>query len=451
MGRDGMIPPLFHKLNPRTLTPVPATIIVAVVISLLAGRAADRLPRRDDEHRHARRVPDRLDRRDGAAPDGSPTCRAASRSRSIRSSRSLSIARLHLDHPGPARGDDLRLLRLGRRGAGLVLRSTAGTTPRARAGGTRHAMSLLVGFAPDGRGQRRAAPRGHARALGRRRPRRLRGRPRALAAEPGAGGRRVPGSTCSDGGRGAGAGARAAARRHARPRSWSTTRARCRPACSRWPSSATRALIVVGSSPAGGAGQVDARQREQPAAAQLADPGRAGAARVPLPRRTRGVARVTAAFGGTESAENLVIAAAGVAARVGATLRLASFAVRPRAPYTVGVGTRGRRGDGHRVDAPRSRRPGAPRSPRSATCRRSPRGAARSRSAAARAGRRRSRTSSGTTATCSSSARARSARSRGCSSARAAAKIVRHSPVPVVVVPRGAAAELAEAGRGGRR
>ena len=37
MGRDGMVPPLFHRLNPRTLTPVPATIIVAVVISLLAG------------------------------------------------------------------------------------------------------------------------------------------------------------------------------------------------------------------------------------------------------------------------------------------------------------------------------------------------------------------------------------------------------------------------------
>ena len=37
MGRDGMIPPLFHRLNPRTLTPVPATIIVAVIISLLAG------------------------------------------------------------------------------------------------------------------------------------------------------------------------------------------------------------------------------------------------------------------------------------------------------------------------------------------------------------------------------------------------------------------------------
>ena len=37
MGRDGMVPPLFHKLNARTLTPVPATIVCAIVISLLAG------------------------------------------------------------------------------------------------------------------------------------------------------------------------------------------------------------------------------------------------------------------------------------------------------------------------------------------------------------------------------------------------------------------------------
>jgi basic amino acid/polyamine antiporter, APA family len=37
MGRDGMIPAFFHKLNPRTLTPVGSTIVVAAVISLLAG------------------------------------------------------------------------------------------------------------------------------------------------------------------------------------------------------------------------------------------------------------------------------------------------------------------------------------------------------------------------------------------------------------------------------
>jgi basic amino acid/polyamine antiporter, APA family len=37
MARDGMIPELFHKLNPRTLVPVRTTVFVAVVVSLLAG------------------------------------------------------------------------------------------------------------------------------------------------------------------------------------------------------------------------------------------------------------------------------------------------------------------------------------------------------------------------------------------------------------------------------
>jgi amino acid transporter len=37
MARDGMLPELFHKVNPRTLTPVANTIIVAVVIAILAG------------------------------------------------------------------------------------------------------------------------------------------------------------------------------------------------------------------------------------------------------------------------------------------------------------------------------------------------------------------------------------------------------------------------------
>jgi amino acid transporter len=37
MGRDGMIPSIFHRLNPRTMTPVPATLISATVIALLAG------------------------------------------------------------------------------------------------------------------------------------------------------------------------------------------------------------------------------------------------------------------------------------------------------------------------------------------------------------------------------------------------------------------------------
>jgi amino acid transporter len=37
MARDGMIPELFHRVNPRTQTPVINTIIVACLIALLAG------------------------------------------------------------------------------------------------------------------------------------------------------------------------------------------------------------------------------------------------------------------------------------------------------------------------------------------------------------------------------------------------------------------------------
>jgi nucleotide-binding universal stress UspA family protein len=48
------------------------------------------------------------------------------------------------------------------------------------------------------------------------------------------------------------------------------------------------------------------------------------------------VRRVTAAFGG--SGEELVRIAGREAARVGAALRVASFAVRPRAPVVAGVG-----------------------------------------------------------------------------------------------------------------
>lgn len=37
MGRDGMLPAIFHRVNRRTLTPVPNTLIVAALVSLLAG------------------------------------------------------------------------------------------------------------------------------------------------------------------------------------------------------------------------------------------------------------------------------------------------------------------------------------------------------------------------------------------------------------------------------
>lgn len=94
-------------------------------------------------------------------------------------------------------------------------------------------------------------------------------------------------------------------------------------------------LIVAGSSASGGHGSVtlgSATSRllhSSPIPVALAPRG----FRCPPDARVR---RVTAAFGA--SGDDLVVAAAGVAAHVGATLRLASFAVRPRAPYTVAVG-----------------------------------------------------------------------------------------------------------------
>ena len=52
------------------------------------------------------------------------------------------------------------------------------------------------------------------------------------------------------------------------------------------------------------------------------------------------VGRVTAAFAGDAESADLVIAAAGLATRVGAALRMASFAVRPAPPRTIAVGPR---------------------------------------------------------------------------------------------------------------
>ena len=94
-------------------------------------------------------------------------------------------------------------------------------------------------------------------------------------------------------------------------------------------------LIVVGSAADGGSGLVSLGSvtsrllHSSPVPVVLAPRGfRVG----PEAR----VERVTAAFGGSD--DDLVVAAAGVAARVGASLRIASFAVHPRPPYTAGVG-----------------------------------------------------------------------------------------------------------------
>jgi nucleotide-binding universal stress UspA family protein len=94
-------------------------------------------------------------------------------------------------------------------------------------------------------------------------------------------------------------------------------------------------LIVVGSAAEGGSGMVAVGSTS----ARLLH-----SSHVPIALAPRGfraptggrVARVTAAFGGSD--DDLVVAAAGVAARVGASLRIASFAVHPDPPHTVAIG-----------------------------------------------------------------------------------------------------------------
>jgi nucleotide-binding universal stress UspA family protein len=97
-------------------------------------------------------------------------------------------------------------------------------------------------------------------------------------------------------------------------------------------------VIVVGSSSAGHVGRVSLGSVSDRLVHSSAIP----VALAPRGYRCKAecvVARVTAAFGGSEGADDLVVAAAGVSARVGASLRIASFAVRARPPYTSGVGS----------------------------------------------------------------------------------------------------------------
>jgi nucleotide-binding universal stress UspA family protein len=200
-------------------------------------------------------------------------------------------------------------------------------------------------------------------------------------------------------------------------------------------------LIVVGSSAAGGGGHVtlgSASSRllySSPLPVAIAPHG----FRCPPDAR---VTRVTAAFGGSESAENLVIAAASVAARVGATLRLASFAVRSRAPYTVAVGTQAdeemfiqwRAEMETAAQAALAKVAGLPAVPTECDI-------ALGRGESWEEALEDLEWDDGDVLVVGSSTIGPVARvflgSRG-------AKIVRHAPVPVVVVPRGAAAELAE-------
>jgi nucleotide-binding universal stress UspA family protein len=96
-------------------------------------------------------------------------------------------------------------------------------------------------------------------------------------------------------------------------------------------------LLVLGSSTAGALGRVafgsvaDRLLHSSPLPVVL---GPRGFRCRPAAR----VRRVTVAFGATEGSGELVVALAGVAARAGAALRVASFAVRPRTPLTAGIG-----------------------------------------------------------------------------------------------------------------
>jgi nucleotide-binding universal stress UspA family protein len=96
-------------------------------------------------------------------------------------------------------------------------------------------------------------------------------------------------------------------------------------------------LVVLGSSSAGAFGHVtlgsvtDRLLHSSPVSLALATRGYRAA---PDAR----VTRVTAAYGGSDAASQLVVAAASVAARLGATLRIASLAVWARPAYTTRLG-----------------------------------------------------------------------------------------------------------------
>jgi nucleotide-binding universal stress UspA family protein len=94
-------------------------------------------------------------------------------------------------------------------------------------------------------------------------------------------------------------------------------------------------LIVVGSATEGGSGMVSVGSTS----ARLLHSSHVPVALAPRgfhAREGARVERVTVAFGGRH--EDLVVATASVAARIGTSLRVASFAVRPHPPYTAGVG-----------------------------------------------------------------------------------------------------------------
>ncbi len=96
-------------------------------------------------------------------------------------------------------------------------------------------------------------------------------------------------------------------------------------------------VLVIGSSHAGPLGRVSLGSVGE----HLLHACSAPVALVPRGYRCAAdtaVSRVTAAFAGDAQSADLVVAAAGLATRIGAPLRMASFAVRPAPPRTIAVG-----------------------------------------------------------------------------------------------------------------
>ena len=88
MSRDGLVPKVFSETHPRFGTPYKSNLIFFVFVGAFAALRARRHRRRHDQHRDAVRVHHRVRGRLDPARRSSPSCRATSRRRWCRCSRS---------------------------------------------------------------------------------------------------------------------------------------------------------------------------------------------------------------------------------------------------------------------------------------------------------------------------------------------------------------------------
>ena len=291
MGRDGMIPPLFHRVNPRTLTPVPTRSSSRSSSSLLAGLVPINFLAEMTSIGTLvaflvvsigviilrRTMPD-LPR--GFKVPGYPVTPILSIAGCIWIIQDLRAVTIYV------------FFGLGRRSRSSGTSSTASATPARRrhaAAERGDAMTLVVGFAPDERGRAAlhlacmlARSGGDDLVVCAVVPRRGRRAWRKVDAEY----RAYLDGTAR---RGAEAGPRAAARGH--PRRAVVQHARSAPAglleVAEQHDAASSSRFLLGRR----VRPHRARQRHRPAPAQLARAGRAGAARLPRAPGRAGDAR----------------------------------------------------------------------------------------------------------------------------------------------------------------